>query len=283
VEIIRTNITKKVLDTLNEMKKDEYDKYLQFYREFGRILKEGLYYDFTRKETIGDLLLFASTKAEKDKLRTLQEYVDDMKEGQEHIYYLPAENRDEAVKSPYLEAFSAKDFEVLITLDEIDDMVMTGFSYKGKTLKSVLSGDVQLDKSEKTGKEKAQKQYQKLIDLMKEQLKDIVKDVRLSGRLRDSACLLVSDEGDLNPQMEKLLKAMGQEVPDHKRILEINPEHPLFTAMNGLFEKDSKNPVLGDYINLLYDQALLLEGSRPRDPAVFARKLADLMVEGLKG
>ncbi len=283
VEIIRTNITKKVLETLAEMKKDEYEDYLKFYRQFGRILKEGLYYDFARKETIADLLLFSSTKTDREKLKTLQDYVDGMKEGQEHIYYMPSENWDEAVKSPYLEAFRAKDYEVLIMLDEIDDMVLNGFTYKGKTLKSILSGDVALDKTEPAEKKKTEEQYRKLIDLIKEQLKDQVKDVRLSGRLKDSACLLVSDEGDLNPQMEKLLKAMGQEVPEQKRILEINPDHPLFAAMNGLFEKDGKSPVLAGYIDLLYDQALLLEGSRPKDPAAFAKKLADLMVEGLKG
>jgi len=149
------------------------------------VLKEGLYYDFTRKETIADLLLFASTKAEEGKLRTLREYVDDMKEGQEHIYYMPAPSIDEAVKSPYLEAFSAKDFEVLIMLDEVDDLVMTGFSYKEKQLKSIVSGDVDLDKSGKAEKEKTQKKYQKLIDLIKTELADRVKDVRFSGRLRD--------------------------------------------------------------------------------------------------
>ncbi len=282
VEIIRTNITKKVLDTLNEMKKDEYDNYLKFYQQFGRVLKEGLYYDFSRRESVADLLLFSSTKTEKDKFRTLQEYVDDMKEGQEFIYYLPAENWADAMRSPYLEAFRAKDFEVLVMLDDIDDMVMNGFAFKGKTAKSILSGDIDLDKAEKEEKKKTQEQYGKLIELIKDRLKEQVKDVRLSGRLKDSACLLVADEGGLNPQMEKLLKAMGQEVPDSKRILEINPDHPLFAAMNTLFEKDRKSPLLEEYIDLLYDQALLLEGSRPKDPAGFAKHLAKLMVENLQ-
>ncbi|OPY69671.1 MAG: Chaperone protein HtpG [Syntrophorhabdaceae bacterium PtaU1.Bin034] len=282
VEIIKNSIAKKVFDTLGEIKKEEYEKYLKFYKEFGNVLKEGLYYDFLKRENIADLLLFSSTKADKDKFRTFQEYVEDMKEGQEHIYYLPARSWEEAIKSPYLEAFRAKDFEVLIMLDEVDDLVMNGFTYKDKQVKSIIAGDVELDKSEKAEKEKAQKKYQKLINLIKEQLKDQVKDVRLSGRLKDSACLLVADEGDLNPQMEKILKAMGQNVPDNKKILEINPDHPLFAAMNGLFEKDSKSPVLEEYVGLLYDQALLLEGSRPKDPAAFAQILAKLMVESLK-
>jgi molecular chaperone HtpG len=282
VEVIRNNIIKKVLETLGELKEDGYEEYLSFYKQSGVVLKEGLYYDFTRKETIADLLLFASTKAEEGKPRTLRQYVDDMKEGQEHIYYMPAPSFEEAVKSPYLEAFRAKDFEVLIMLDEVDDLVMTGFAYKGKQLKSIVAGDVDLDKSGKAEREKTQEKYRNLIDLIKEELKDQVKDVRLSGRLLDSMCLLVADEGGLNPQMEKILKAMGQNVPDSKKILEINPDHALFAAMNELFERDKESPVLKEYIALLYDQALLLEGSRPKEPAAFAKSVARLMVEGLK-
>ena len=282
VEIIKGSITKKVLDTLAEMKKDEPEKYLAFYKQFGAVLKEGLYYDFARREALADLLLFASTKAGIEAPRTLQEYVDGMKEGQESIYYMPATSFEEAVKSPYLEAFRAKDYEVLIMLDEVDNFVMPGFTYREKQLKSIIAGDVDLDKSEKEEKEKARKKYRKLIDLIKAELADDVKDVRLSGRLKDSACLLVGDEGGINPQMERVLKAMGQSVPDNKRILEINGDHPLFAAMNGLFEKDKESPVLRRYARLLYDQALLLEGSRPKDPAAFARAVADLMAEGLK-
>ena len=282
VEIIKNSIIKKALDVLGDLKKDEYEKYLAFYRQFGTILKEGLYYDFPRREAIADLLLFASTKAEKDEFRTLETYVGAMKDGQEHIYYMPATTWEEAVKSPYLEAFRSQDFEVLIMLDEVDDLVMSGFTYKGKHVKSIVAGDVDLDKSKKEQKAKSQKKYQKLIDLIKERLAGQVKDVRLSGRLKDSACLLVADEGDLNPQMEKILKAMGQTVPENKKILEINPDHPLFAAMNSLFEKDRKSPVLEEYAGLLYDQALLLEGSRPKDPAAFAKTVARLMVDSLK-
>ncbi|HUJ70545.1 MAG TPA: molecular chaperone HtpG, partial [Syntrophorhabdales bacterium] len=227
VEIIKNNIIRKTLDTLGDLKKDEYEKYLAFYRQFGSILKEGLYYDFPRREAIADLLLFASTKAEKGEFRTLEAYVGDMKDGQEHIYYMPATSWDEAIRSPYLEAFRSQDYEVLIMLDEVDELVLSGFTYKGKHVRSIVAGDVDLDKSKKEEKAESQKKYQKLIDLIKEQLADQVKDVRLSGRLKDSACLLVADEGDLNPQMEKILKAMGQTVPENRKILEINPDHPL--------------------------------------------------------
>ncbi len=282
VEIIKNSIVKKVLDTIGEIKAEDYEKYLSFYRQFGNILKEGLYYDFQKREDIADLLLFASSRTEAGKLRTLREYVDDMKEGQDYIYYLPATSWEDAVKSPYMEAFRAKDFEVLIMLDEVDDLVMSGFAYREKQLRSIVAGDVDLDKSKKTDREEAQKKYQKLIDLIKEQLKEDVKDVRLSGRLKDSACLLVVDEGDLNPQMEKILKAMGQSVPDSKKILEINADSPLFLAMNERFEKDGKSRVLEEYIGLLYDQALLLEGSRPKDPAAFAKAMVRLMADNLR-
>ena len=132
-----------------------------------------------------------------------------MKDGQEHIYYLPATSWEEAVRSPYLEAFRAQDYEVLIMLDEVDDLVVNGFAYKGKQVRSIVAGDVDLDKSRKEEKAESQKKYQKLIDLIKGQLADQVKDVRLSGRLKDSACLLVADEGDLNPQMEKISQSHG--------------------------------------------------------------------------
>ncbi len=279
IEIMKTNITKKVLDTLSDMKNDEYDNYLKLHSEFGRVLKEGVHFDFTRRETIADLLLFPSTKTEEDKFTTLKTYMENMKEGQEEIYYIVGASLFEALRSPYLEAFRKKDYEVLVLLDDIDDFIFSGFEYKGKKMKSITRGDMALDKEEKAAKEKAEKKYEKFIDLVKDILKDDVKDVRLSGRLTDTVCCLVSDEGDLDPQMEKLLKAMGQELPPQKRILEINPEHPLFASMNTLFEKNKKSATLEDYVRLLYDQALVLEGSKPKDPGAFSKLIAKLMLD----
>lgn len=282
VEIIRNNITKKVLDTLEEMKRDEYGNYLNFYKEFGRILKEGLHYDLLRREQIADLLLFNSTKAEDGQLRTLGDYVNDMKDDQKEIYYITAPSLEEALMSPYLETFKEKGYEVLIFTDEIDEFVLGDFEYKGKKLKSVTKGDIEIDEARREKKEKARKEYRRLIELIKDQLKDEVKDVRFSGRLKESACCIVADEGDMDKQMERLLRAMGQEVPKQKRILELNPDHPLFASMNAMFEKDKENPLLKEYIDMLYDQALILEGSRPRDPAKFARAVAGLMAETAK-
>jgi molecular chaperone HtpG len=279
VEIIKKNVTKKVLDLLGEMKKNEYDGYVKFYKEFGRILKEGIHTDFSRRETISDLLLFPSTKTDADSYTTFEMYVMNMKEGQDDIYYISGVSREEVMKSPHLEAFRDKEYEVLFMLDEIDDLIFGGFEYKGKKLKSVLRGDIHLDK---TSRDEEEKKFGKLVDFIKDHLKDDVKDVRLSGRLKDSACCLVSDEGDLDPKMEKFLKSMGQEVPAGKRILEINPDHSLFEAMNRLFEKEGGSALLGEYAGLLYDQALVMDGARPKDPVAFSRSMSKLMASALK-
>lgn len=281
IEIIKNNLTKKILDTLNDMKTNDYDEYLKFHYDFGRVLKEGLHFDFQRRESIAELLLFQSTKAEGDKLRTIQDYVNDMKEGQDDIFYITASSLEEAINSPYIEAFKEKDYEVLIMLDDIDDIVMSTLEYKGKRLKSVIKGDVTLDKTEKEEKEKAKKKYKDLLGLIKDRLKDDVKDVRLSGRLKDSACCLVADEGGMDPQVEKLMRQMGQDVPKGRRILEINSAHPVLHSMNDMFAKDRNSAVLNEYIDLLYDQALLLEGSRPKDSASFAKAIAKLMVNNV--
>lgn len=279
VEIINKNVTKKILDTLAEMKKNETDKYLSFYKEFGKILKEGIHFDFSRKEAISDLLLFQSMNTPAGTYVSLQEYVDAMKEGQEDIYYITGTTYDEVKQSPYLEAFKAKGYDVLMMLDEVDDFIAGGLEYKSKKFKSATKGDITLDKTEEKEKKDAEKKFKAVIELIKDQLKDDVKDVRLSGRLKDTACCLVGEEGDMDPQMEKLLKSMGQTVPQSKRILEINASHPIFEAMNQLFEKEQKSVALKEYVDLLYAQALMLEGSKPKDPAAFASAITKLMVK----
>ncbi len=282
VEIIKKSITKQILDTLKDMKEHEYDTYLNFYREFGKIVKEGVHFDVTRKEQIADLLLFPSTRTEKGTLTTLQKYVDSMKEGQDEIYYITGVSVDEALSSPYLEAFRSKDCEVLIMVDEVDDIIMGGLEYKGKHLKSVTRGDIKLDKTDDSDRKKAEETYGKILEFIKDQLKEEVKDVRMSSRLKDSACCLVGDEGDIDPQMQKIFKAMGQDVPPQKRILEINPSHPVIEAMQAIFNKDNSSPVPGEYARLLYDQAVLLEGSKLKDPAAFAKSVAKLMADNAK-
>ena len=283
VEIIKKNIVRKVLDTLADMKKSDYPQYAGFYKEFGRVLKEGIHYDFSKKEQIADLLLFPSSKTGADTFTTLQDYLGAMPAGQEDIYYITGKTYEEASNSPYLEAFREKDYEVLIMLDDIDDFIMGDlFEYKGKKLRSVVKGDIDLDKDAASAKEKAKGEFEKLIEFAREMLKDDVKDVRLSGRLKDSACCLVTEEGGLDPNMEKVLKAMGQEVPSTKRVLEINPSHPLLETMKAVLEKKGRAPVLKEYAELLYNQALLLEGSRPKDPTAFVKIISKLMVDNAK-
>ncbi len=280
IEVIRKNITKKVLDTLSDMKAREYDAYLEFYKEFGRPLKEGLYTDQSRKETLADLLLFESSKTEPGKHTTLAAYVEGMKEGQEFIYYIAGPSRAELSRSPYLEGLTEKGFEVIFLLDEIDEFILPDLEYKGRKLKSVTRGDIDLGSDEKKSKKDAEKKFSGIIDLIKDELKDEVKDVQISVRLKDSACCLVAEEGDLDHNMERIMKAMGQDVPKGKRILEINPTHPLYEAMTAAFEKNKDNAILREYAHLLLDQALILEGSKPRDAAAFARRLTKLMEAG---
>lgn len=281
-EIIRNNITKKILESLGEMKANEYEQYLGFFSEFGKILKEGLHYDYARRELIADLLLFHSTRAEKGRFRTLHDYYSSMKADQEAIYYLTGNSLDELLKSPYLEMFIDKDYEVLILLDEIDDLIFSAFEYKGKRFKSVIRGDISIDKQTKEDAEKAKETFERLLRFIKDELKDEVKDVRTSGRLKDSPCCLVGDEGALDPKMEKLLKSMGQDVPEQKKILEINLSHPIFSTMLRIHEKDRTDRILKEYVSLILDQALLLEGSKPKDPVLFIKYLSTLMLDHAK-
>lgn len=279
VEIMRKNLTKKVLDTLDDMKTNEYEAYLKFYSAFGKVLKEGLYHDFSRREQLSDLLLFQSVKKETGEYLTLQQYVEQMPESQDAIYYFVTSSWAEAVRSPYLEAFKAKGYDVLILTDEIDDFTMGALGeYKGKTLKSVVKGDLTLDDGGQEERKQAEQQYKGLLDLFSDRLKDQVKEVRFSGRLTDTACCLVADEQGLDPHMEKLFKAMGQEVPVSKRIFEVNPSHPLVAAMQTLFDRDPQHQLLADYVDLLYNQALLLEGSQVKDTVAFTAAMTRLMV-----
>ena len=278
VNVIKKNVTKKVLDTLTVMKKEDLEAYTTFFEQFGRILKEGIYHDFERKDTIAELMLFESTRTEPGKKITLAEYVERMPSDQKEIYYMTGPDRATAESSPYLEVFKEKGLEVLLMTDDIDDLIISSLGqYKEKELQSAIKGDIDLGDGDK--KEEKQKEYSDLLGLMKEQLKDVVGEVRVSGRLKDSAVCLVAGEHDLDPQMEKMFRAMGQNVPQGQRTLEVNPDHPLIARMQALFAADAKSDRLKEYVDLLYDQALLLEGDRPRNPVAFAKAMSQLMAE----
>ena len=280
VTVIKKSLTKKVLDALNEMKRDDAEAYGQFYAEFGRILKEGIHHDYERRETIAELLLFESTKIEPGKKITLAEYVERMQPEQKEIYYITGSDRASAESSPYLEVFKEKGIEVLIMTDDFDDIIISGLGvYKEKEFQSAIKGDLDLGDEKK---EEKKKEYGDLLELMKEELKDLVSEVRISGRLKDSAVCLVAGEHDLDPKMAKMFQAMGQEMPKGQRVLEVNPDHELIARMKQLFAADRNSSQLKDYVGLLYDQALLLEGDKPRDPVAFGRVLSKLMADGVK-
>ena len=186
------------------------------------------------------------------------------------------------LKSPFLEMFIEKDYEVLIMLDEIDDLIFSNLEYNGKKFKSIIKGEISIDKQKQEIEKESKEKFENLLIFIKDTLKDEVKDVRISGRLKDSPCCLVGDEGDLDPQMERLLKSMGQDVPERKKILEINPLHPIFDTMLRIFEINKGDGILKEYTALILDQALLLEGSKPKDPVLLIKYLSNLMLEHAK-
>ena len=280
LEKIKTNLVKKIIDTLKKMKEKEPEKYLEFYNSFGKVLKEGLYSDFENKDKLADLAMFESTKTEKGKLTSLKDYVSRMPEGQKDIYYITGEKRDILENSPHIEKFKAKDYEVLFFTDPIDEFVTNNLNeYEKKELKSIGKGEIDLGEDEAVKKEKEEdtKKYRSLLDTMKDHLAEDIKEVRVSSRLTSSAVCLVSDEHGMTPNMEKMFRSMNQEVPKSKRVLEINPKHPLYESLNVIYEKNKDDARLKDYSELLYDQALIAEGAMPKDPVKFARKMADLM------
>ncbi len=283
LRLIRKNLVKKVMDTLAGMLEKNRDKYITFWRAFGPVLKEGVSSDFEHREKLQDLLLFTSSTTEKDQYTTLAEYVARMPEGQKDIYYLTGENRAQVAQSPHLEAFRAKGYEVLFLTDPIDEWVVQGLhTYSKKALKSVAKGDIDLDsEDEKKAKEDTRKQAEEahkgLVGKMKELLGDKVKEVRLSRRLTESACCLVADEHGMGTHMEKIMRAMNQDVPPARRILELNPDHPVVDVLQQLFDRNPEDAQVGEFTDLLYDQALLTAALPVEDPLAFARRISNLM------
>ena len=282
VAVINKSLTRKVLDTLAEMKKSELDAYTEFYGQFGRVLKEGIHHDYARRDAIAELLLFETTMTESGKKISLVRLRwRACPPSRTEIYYMTGPDRATAEASPYLEVFKEKGLEVLLATDDIDDLIISGLGrYQEKEFQSALKGDLDLGDSKRAEK---QKEYNDLLALMQEQLKEQVSAVRVSGRLKESAVCLVTGEHDLDPQMAKMFRAMGQDVPKGQRALEVNPDHPLIAKMQTLFAADASSERLKEYVELLYDQALLLEGDRPRDPVAFARTLSKLMAETAGG
>ncbi len=284
---INKNLTRRVLKELENLKDKDHENYLKFYKEFGRLIKEGVHTDYANKDKLQDLLLYETMKGEAGKLISLDEYVKTMPPEQKDIYYIVGENRNVLENSPHLEQLKSRGFDVIFMTDPIDEWVVQGMQqYKEKNLKAVGKGELDLGEEAKKEAEKkikkAEKEHGDLVKFLKEKLEDKVKEVRFSSRLTDSACCLVADEYDPSAYMEKVMKAMNQAMPETKRILELNPSHPLISGLQNLFGKDAKNPKLGEYAELLYDQALLTEGVQLPDPLQFSKRVADLMVTGIQ-
>ena len=282
IEAIRAGCAKKVLsmiETLADSEEDaEKEKFTKFWKEFGRVLKEGIGEDFANKDRIAKLLRFASTHTDTpDETVSLADYVSRMKEEQEKIYFVTAETFTAAKNSPHLEIFRKKDIEVLLLSDRVDEWVIGYLTeFEGKNLQSVAKGGLDLgkleDEEDKKETEKAADEYKDLVDRIKEALGDKVKDVRITYRLTDSPSCLVADDHDLGGNLARILKAAGQKAPETKPILEINPRHP---AVLHLKYEEKR---FDDWANLLFEQAMLAEGGTLEDPAGFVRRINDLML-----
>jgi len=283
---IRKWLTKKVLETLQDLKDKECEKYLQFWDQFGRAIKEGVSSDYDNREKILSLLFFQSSN-DLEKLTTLKEYIERMKEGQNEIYYLTGESRRVVENSPHLEVFKEKGYEVLYLVEPVDELLVQSLTdYESKKLTSVGKGTVKLGGEEE--KEKAQQELEQkekdvsgLLNLLQHSLDEHVKQVRLSNRLVSSPACLVGTEMDYSPQLERLLQKGKGEGPKQRRILELNPNHDVFMKMRERFKSNSEDDAVDEYADLLLGYALLAEGSELPDPVKFNRHMVSVMLRTL--
>jgi molecular chaperone HtpG len=277
VKAIREGNTRRVLAVLEDLAKNEADKFTQFYGEFGAVLKEGLGEDFANKDKLAKLLRFASTSTDAVSV-SFADYKARMKEGQEAIYYITADTLAGAKNSPQLEVFRKKGIEVLLMTDRVDEWALNFVQeFDGTALQSVAKGAVDLgslqDDAEKKAAEDAAETFKPVLAMLKEALKDKAEDVRVTTRLVDSpACLVVKDHG-MSMQLARMLKQAGQAAPEMKPVLEVNADHPLVKKLSA-----DANPHFNDLAHILFDQALLAEGGLPDDPAAYVKRVNALLV-----
>ena len=282
---IRKSLVGRILSELEALKRDDLKAYTAFFRGFGRVLKEGLHFDHENGDKLKELLLFASDRTADDGLVSLRQYRDAMPAAQKEIYYLTAESLANARRNPHLEAFRKRQIDVLFFADPIDEWILEALEeYDGCKLRAVDRGEIGLgsDEEQAQAKQKLQeddKQFRPLLDFIRATLSDDVKEVRLSSRLTDSACCLVADEAAMNPGMRRMMQAMGQEVPKSRRVLEVNPSHPLLKRLLERLGTERESPAFAAQAGLLYDLALVAEGSQPRDPQAFTQALASRLAE----
>jgi molecular chaperone HtpG len=286
IQMMRRRLVKKVLSTVKDMMTDDPEKYTKFWTEFGRVMKEGLLDEPDNRETILEIASFASTH-DPEKRTTLREYKERMKEGQSHIYYVTGDSRSAVEHSPHMEAFQAKGFEVLFLTDPVDEMWVDSVpEFDGTPIQSITKGEVDLDSEEErkdaeAKREELKKDFGDLLSWMTTTLSDDVKEVRLSTRLTTSPACIVGDTNDASPTLEKMYRAMGQELPRIKRILELNPDHPLVTGLRTAHAERPDDASLVESAQILYGMALLAEGGELADPAKFVRLMADRVAKSL--
>ena len=274
VDTIKKASVKRILSELDKMSKNKPENYATFWKEFGMVIKEGVVEDFANKDKISNLLRFTSTSAgSSDQTISLKDYIGRMKEGQKNIYYVTADTYEAAKGSPHLEIFKQKDIEVLLLSDRVDEWLVANFGdFEEFSLKSIAKGDLEdLDsKEDKKKKEKTVKDFESVITKAQEILSNQVKEVKVSSRLSESPSCLVADENELGGNMERIMKSLGQDIPDTKPILEINPDHPLVIKL--------KTKVDEDLVKVLFDQAVLSEGGQIKEPAEFVKRMNKLML-----
>ncbi|VVN07721.1 Chaperone protein HtpG [Pseudomonas fluorescens] len=281
IDSMKSALTKRVLDMLEKLAKNEPEQYKGFWKNFGQVMKEGPAEDFANKEKIAGLLRFASTQGEEgEQVVGLAEYLARAKEGQDKIYYLTGETYAQVKNSPHLEVFRKKGIEVLLLTDRIDEWLMSYLSdFDGKSFVDVARGDLDLgnldSEEDKKAAEEVAKSKEGLVERLKTALGDSVAEVRVSHRLTDSPAILAIGEQDLGMQMRQILEASGQKVPDSKPIFEFNPAHPLIEKL----DNEQSDERFGDLSHILFDQAALAAGDSLKDPAAYVRRLNKLLVE----
>lgn len=287
IQKIHQATTKKVLNLLETLAKEEPEKYAAFWKEFGAVMKEGFHMNWENLDELKRLVRFESSKLAADSYQSLQDYVVGMKDGQKDIYYITAENRKAAEGSPHLEVFRKKDIEVLYLVDPIDEWMIQGLAdFDGKKLVNAAKGDLDLgdlSREEKKHQKEAQGEYKKFMKDFEEKMSDTLKEVRITTRLAESPCCLVSGEEEMGANLERILKMSNQKVKESKRALELNPDHPIIKKLHGIFEADPTNPKLPDWYRVLVDQALLAEGSPIPEPASYVSKVNGFLAEVLGG
>jgi molecular chaperone HtpG len=274
IDTIKSALVKRILSDLKKLSEKDAEKYATFWKEFGKVMKEGIIDDHDNKDAIAALLRFSTTQDDSEEQAvSLADYISRMKADQNDIYYVTAESHSAAASSPHLEIFRKKGIEVLLLSDPIDEWLVSHLhEFDGKPLQSVTKGGLDLEEDvSKEVKKQAKKKYKDLIKGITEALDDQVKEVRISNRLTDSPACLVADENDMGANMERLLKTMGQDISGSKPILEINPDHDLIIRLN-LDQKD-----IADWSQVLFDQALLSEGGKLSSPADYVKRVNRLL------